>query len=110
MMRFVREFRLIPVVLLAITALFGLKVLGIILDGGYTLTGLDFGGGDQLGNRRLERLLVGLEPHQALVEQGAIPDRDQEQDRDQDLDDQSEGVIHDASNRFEVSPAVSNMA
>jgi flagellar motility protein MotE (MotC chaperone) len=44
MMRFVREFRLIPVVLLAITSLFGLKVLGIILDGGYTLGGLDFGG------------------------------------------------------------------
>jgi flagellar motility protein MotE (MotC chaperone) len=44
MMRFVREFRLIPVVLLAITCLFGLKVLGIILDGGYTLSGLDWGG------------------------------------------------------------------
>lgn len=42
MMRFVREFRLIPVVLLATTCLFGLKVLGIILDGGYTLADLDF--------------------------------------------------------------------
>ncbi len=45
MMRFVREFRLIPVVLLAITCLFGLKVLGIILDGGYTLADLDFSSG-----------------------------------------------------------------
>jgi flagellar motility protein MotE (MotC chaperone) len=48
MMRFVREFRLIPVVLLAITCLFGLKVLGIILDGGYTLSGLDFGGASKV--------------------------------------------------------------
>ncbi len=48
MMRFVREFRLIPVVLLAITCLFGLKVLGIILDGGYTLAGLDFGGASKV--------------------------------------------------------------
>jgi flagellar motility protein MotE (MotC chaperone) len=47
MMRFVREFRLIPVVLLAITCLFGLKVLGIILDGGYTLADLDFGSGSK---------------------------------------------------------------
>jgi hypothetical protein len=46
-MRFVREFRLIPVVLLAITCLFGLKVLGIILDGGYTLADLDFGSGSK---------------------------------------------------------------
>jgi flagellar motility protein MotE (MotC chaperone) len=45
MMRFVREFRLIPVVLLAITCLFGLKVLGILLDGGYTLADLDFSSG-----------------------------------------------------------------
>jgi flagellar motility protein MotE (MotC chaperone) len=47
MMRFVREFRLIPVVLLAITCLFGLKVLGIILDGGYTLGTSDFGSGSK---------------------------------------------------------------
>jgi flagellar motility protein MotE (MotC chaperone) len=47
MMRFVREFRLIPVVLLAITCLFSLKVLGIILDGGYTLADLDFGSGSK---------------------------------------------------------------
>jgi len=47
MMRFVREFRLIPVVLLAITCLFGLKVLGLILDGGYTLGTFDFGGGSK---------------------------------------------------------------
>jgi flagellar motility protein MotE (MotC chaperone) len=42
MMRFVREFRLIPVVLLAAVCLFGLKVLGLVLDGGFTLADLDF--------------------------------------------------------------------
>jgi len=42
MMRFIREFRLIPVVLLAAVCLFGLKVLGLVLDGGFTLADLDF--------------------------------------------------------------------
>ncbi len=42
MMRFVREFRLIPVVLLAAVCLFGLKVIGLVLDGGFTLADLDF--------------------------------------------------------------------
>jgi hypothetical protein len=36
----------------------------------------DFGGGDQFPNRGLERMLVGLQPLQALVEQDAIADRD----------------------------------
>ena len=45
MMRFVREFRLIPVVLLATVCLLGLKLLGIALDGGFTLADLDFGSG-----------------------------------------------------------------
>jgi flagellar motility protein MotE (MotC chaperone) len=42
MMRFVREFRLIPVVLLATSCLLGLKILGLALDGGFTLADLDF--------------------------------------------------------------------
>ena len=42
MKRFVRDFRLIPVVLLAAVCLFGLKVLGLVLDGGFTLADLDF--------------------------------------------------------------------
>jgi flagellar motility protein MotE (MotC chaperone) len=42
MMRFVREFRLIPVVLLATICLLGLKILGLVLDGGFTLADLDF--------------------------------------------------------------------
>ncbi len=37
MKRLSREFRLIPVVLLATIALFGLKVSGLVFDGGYTL-------------------------------------------------------------------------
>jgi flagellar motility protein MotE (MotC chaperone) len=36
MMQYVREFRLIPVVLLATASLLGLKVTGLVLDGGYT--------------------------------------------------------------------------
>jgi flagellar motility protein MotE (MotC chaperone) len=41
-MRFVRELRLIPVVLIAISCLLGLKILGLMLDGGFTLADLDF--------------------------------------------------------------------
>jgi len=37
MMRFARDFRLIPVVLLATICLFALKVSGLVFDGGYTL-------------------------------------------------------------------------
>jgi flagellar motility protein MotE (MotC chaperone) len=37
MIRLVREFRLIPVVLLATVSLFALKVSGLVFDGGYTL-------------------------------------------------------------------------
>ena len=36
-MRRLRDFRLVPVVLAAIIALFALKTLGLVLDGGYTL-------------------------------------------------------------------------
>lgn len=39
MIRFAREFRLVPVVLVAIGALFVLKVAGLVVDGGYTLGG-----------------------------------------------------------------------
>lgn len=37
MIRFARDFRLIPLVLLATTSLFVLKVSGLVFDGGYTL-------------------------------------------------------------------------
>jgi len=37
MIRFARDFRLIPVVLLATICLFALKVSGLVFDGGYTL-------------------------------------------------------------------------
>ena len=47
MMRWVRDFRLIPVVLIAIVCLFALKTLGLLLDGRYTLGGF-FGGGAPL--------------------------------------------------------------
>jgi flagellar motility protein MotE (MotC chaperone) len=45
MMKFVREFRLIPVVLLAAVCLLGLKLLGLVLDGGFTLADLGNGTG-----------------------------------------------------------------
>jgi flagellar motility protein MotE (MotC chaperone) len=45
MRRFIHEFRLIPVVLLAIVCLLALKLVGIVLDGGFTLADLDFGSG-----------------------------------------------------------------
>jgi flagellar motility protein MotE (MotC chaperone) len=48
MMRWVRDFRLIPVVLIAIVCLFALKTLGLMLDGRYTLGG--FVGGAALRN------------------------------------------------------------
>lgn len=37
MIRFAREFRLVPIVLLATISLFALKVSGLVFDGGYTL-------------------------------------------------------------------------
>lgn len=37
MIKFAREFRLIPIVLLATICLLGLKVTGLVFDGGYTL-------------------------------------------------------------------------
>ena len=37
MIRFARDFRLIPIVLLATICLFALKVSGLVIDGGYTL-------------------------------------------------------------------------
>jgi flagellar motility protein MotE (MotC chaperone) len=43
MNRLIRDFRLIPVVLVAISALFVLKSTGLIFNGGYTLAGADDG-------------------------------------------------------------------
>lgn len=51
MIRFVRDFRLIPVVLIATVSLFALKVSGIVLDGGYTL-------GERLQNRNKPGLKI----------------------------------------------------
>ena len=39
MIRLMRDFRVVPVVLVAITILLALKMLGLLLDGGYTLGG-----------------------------------------------------------------------
>ena len=47
MMTYVRELRLIPVVLLATASLAVLKLLGLLLDGGYLLTDLDLAAMDR---------------------------------------------------------------
>jgi flagellar motility protein MotE (MotC chaperone) len=39
MIQLMREFRLVPLVLIAVTCLFVLKVIGLVLEGGYTLGG-----------------------------------------------------------------------
>ena len=54
MMRLVRELRLIPVVLFATVCLLALKVLGIVVDGGYTLGEFDYrpGASDLVGKNR----------------------------------------------------------
>src|ERR1700688_1301988 len=70
----------------------------------------DLGGGDQLRDRGLQRLLVRLEPLQSVVEDDAIGDREQEQDRNQTLDHESEAVGHWASIRVVVPSAFSNIA
>jgi flagellar motility protein MotE (MotC chaperone) len=47
MMRWVRELRLIPVVLLGTASLTALKLLGLVLDGGYLLTDIDLAAMDR---------------------------------------------------------------
>jgi flagellar motility protein MotE (MotC chaperone) len=47
MTRWVRDFRLIPIVLVAVVSLLALKSLGLVFDGGYTL-GQRLGGSDTL--------------------------------------------------------------
>jgi len=59
MMRYARDFRLVPVVLLATIALFALKVSGLVLDGGYTLS-------QRLDNRNKHDLTI--------VDGDSIPD------------------------------------
>ena len=51
MIRFAREFRLVPIVLLATISLFALKVSGLVFDGGYTLA-------ERLENRNKQGLQI----------------------------------------------------
>ena len=51
MIRFARDFRLVPIVLLATIALFALKVSGLVFDGGYTLA-------QRLDNRNKSSLTI----------------------------------------------------
>src|SRR5262249_39159207 len=70
----------------------------------------DFGRGDQFADRGLQRVLVGFQPLQPLVEHDAIGDREQQQDRHQALDRYSHDMAHCASNILVCSSAFSNMA
>jgi flagellar motility protein MotE (MotC chaperone) len=47
MIRLIRDFRLVPVVLMATIALFALKALGLVFDGGYTLSNFTLRIGDE---------------------------------------------------------------
>src|SRR4051812_33941003 len=69
----------------------------------------NFGSGHQFGNHGPERLLIGLEPLETLVEDHAISDSDEQQDRNQALDQESEPVAHGASIRLADPSAPSNM-
>lgn len=60
MIKFAREFRLIPIVLLATVCLLALKVSGIVIDGGYTL-------GDRLRDR-------GSPPGMTVTAATSVPD------------------------------------
>jgi len=64
MMQIVREFRLIPVVLLATVCLFTLKVAGIVLDGGYSLRDADLPGTDRVV---IERAALAPSPQDATA-------------------------------------------
>ncbi len=59
MIRFARDFRLIPIVLLATICLFVLKVSGLVFDGGYTLA---------------ERMQSHYKPKMAVVSDEKVPD------------------------------------
>jgi flagellar motility protein MotE (MotC chaperone) len=75
MMRWVREFRLIPVVLIAVVCLFALKTLGLFLDGRYTLGGL-IGGSAQRGAPPPKAASPPGKPPAARVVEAAAPASD----------------------------------
>src|SRR5579872_15976 len=70
----------------------------------------DFGRGDQFGDRRFERMLVGLQALQAAIQQYAVNYREHEQNRYETLDRNSEHVTHWASIILVCSSAFSNIA
>lgn len=75
MIRFARDFRLIPIVLLATVSLFALKVSGLVFDGGYTLA-------DRLqGRNRTDLQITTAEsvpdyPKITFADKNALPDGD----------------------------------
>lgn len=63
MIRLARDFRLIPIVLVAIVSLFVLKSFGLVLGGGYTL-------GEKLANRGKDTLTITGEPPPTALSAG----------------------------------------
>ncbi len=67
MIRFIRDFRLIPIVLIASLSLFALKVIGILADGGYTL-----GAGHMAKSGRASLAAARLASNEALIRPPAV--------------------------------------
>ncbi len=70
MIRFARDFRLIPIVLLATVCLFALKVSGLVFDGGYTLA-------ERLQNRHKPKMTTAEDvpayPKITIADQNVMP-------------------------------------
>ncbi len=67
MIRFIRDFRLIPIVLTASLSLFALKVIGILADGGYTL-----GAGHMVKSDRASQQAARFAGNEALIRPPAV--------------------------------------
>lgn len=85
MIRYLRDFRLVPIVLAAVGALFVLKTTGIITAGGYTLGAGHLARSDRLALEAAnaaanERLRASPPTQQARVEEPAAPRRSWAQD------------------------------
>ncbi len=73
MIRLARDFRLIPIVLLATICLFALKVSGLVFDGGYTLAER-LQGRDKSGMRITTAESVPDYPKIVMVDKNTLPD------------------------------------
>src|SRR5258708_2176591 len=68
MIQLVREFRIVPVVLIAVSCLFVLKVAGLVLDGGYTFAN-NAADGRRIGTVAAAPAVVASPPKQSWAQQ-----------------------------------------